>query len=101
MLSASKSMKSMSWLYTALLLMRTGDRVSDRNKLKCVLSGGDDYELLFCVPPLSHDKVLEAATRAQTRVTRIGCIDHELGVRVLDKRGDEMEETYGSFDHFG
>ncbi|MBU1360079.1 MAG: thiamine-phosphate kinase [Gammaproteobacteria bacterium] len=66
----------------------------------CALSGGDDYELVFTAPPEARDAVIEAGRRASTEVTRIGRIDAESGLRVLDAEGSLLDQRFGSFDHF-
>ena len=69
--------------------------------LDCVLAGGDDYELAFTAPPSLRDAVQAAAREALTPVTRIGRIDAEPGVRLLDARGPPLPlPPLGSFDHF-
>lgn len=65
------------------------------------LAGGDDYELLFCAPALMRDAVAAAAQSCQTTVTRIGRIDAERGLRLLDGQGQPAANPYTSFDHFG
>jgi thiamine-monophosphate kinase len=37
---------------------------------------------------------------SHTPVTRIGAIEAEAGVRVVDPQGHAIERTFGSFDHF-
>ena len=64
------------------------------------LAGGDDYELLFCAPPSQRAAVAAAAQSSQTSVTRIGAIDAERGLRLVDSAGQPLPNTYGSFDHF-
>jgi len=64
------------------------------------LSGGDDYELAFTAP-VSARAAVEAAGRASdTAVTRIGRIDAEPGLRVVDARGAPVSQRFDSFDHF-
>ena len=65
------------------------------------LAGGDDYELLFSAPALMRGAVAAAAQSCQTTVTRIGRIDAERGLRLLDGQGQLALNTYTSFDHFG
>ena len=74
--------------------------VSHAQALRCVLSGGDDYELLFTAPPSAHSAVLAAAQRSSTPVTCIGHIDAQPGLRLLDAAGVPMPEHFTSFDHF-
>jgi thiamine-monophosphate kinase len=66
----------------------------------CLLAGGDDYELLFTAPATACDAVLAAAERAQVPVTRIGSIEAERGLRVIDETGQVLAESYAAFDHF-
>lgn len=68
--------------------------------LQCVLGGGDDYELVFTAAP-AHRAAIEAAGRSSgTVVTRIGHIDAHPGLRVVDRFGRAVDQTYSSFDHF-
>ncbi len=64
------------------------------------LSGGDDYELLFTAAPDQRAAVQAAAQRSQTPVTRIGQIDTQTGLRLIDCHGQALPNTYHSFDHF-
>ena len=64
------------------------------------LAGGDDYELLFSAPPSARGEVGAAAHASQTPVTRIGRIDAEPGLRLLDGQGELLTQHYTSFDHF-
>ena len=41
-----------------------------------------------------------AALASQTPVTRIGQIDLERGLRLLDGQGHAVPNSYTSFDHF-
>ncbi|MDD2881199.1 MAG: thiamine-phosphate kinase [Rhodoferax sp.] len=64
------------------------------------LAGGDDYELLFTAPPAQRAAVEAAALNNQTSVRRIGQIDAEPGLRVVDAQGQKLPTNYKSFDHF-
>ena len=70
------------------------------NRLKAVLSGGDDYELAFTAPPAARPAVLAASASSQTPVTRIGVIQSEPGLRLVDSNGQPIESHFTSFDHF-
>jgi thiamine-monophosphate kinase len=74
--------------------------VEAKSRLEFVISGGDDYELLFTAPPSARSAVQSAATKSGTRVTRIGRIDTELGLRVVDAQGRKIDANFASFDHF-
>lgn len=64
------------------------------------LAGGDDYELCFTAPASGREQVLAAAQAAGTAVTRIGRIEAEPGLRLLDKQGKPVKINLQSFDHF-
>jgi thiamine-monophosphate kinase len=68
--------------------------------LRCVLSGGDDYELVFTAPQTSRRQIAAAALNANTPVTRIGSITLERAVLLLEEDGRELPNTFRSFDHF-
>jgi thiamine-monophosphate kinase len=69
-------------------------------RLDCLLSGGDDYELLFTAPLLRHAQVLAAGRSAGVAVSRIGHIEAGSGLTVLDAAGQPLPATWRSFDHF-
>jgi thiamine-monophosphate kinase len=65
-----------------------------------VFSGGDDYELAFTAPVHLREAVAAASKTANTPVTRIGRIDVEPGLRLIDAQGRSLPNDYASFDHF-
>ena len=66
----------------------------------CVLTGGDDYELVFTAASTARASVLAASTASGTRVTRIGRITHTPGLVLRDEHGLAVEHHLRSFDHF-
>lgn len=68
--------------------------------LDCALAGGDDYELVFTAPASARSAVQAAARSSQTPVTRIGQIDAEPGLRLVDAAGHPLTQRFGAFDHF-
>ncbi len=66
----------------------------------CLLSGGDDYELLFAARASAHARVRDAGVRAGVPVTRIGTLDAAPGLRVVDADGRPVVLTERAFDHF-
>jgi thiamine-monophosphate kinase len=66
----------------------------------CALSGGDDYELVFTALPSARAAVEQAGKDSATRVTRIGRIEAEAGLRIVDAGGAPVAQRFGSFDHF-
>ncbi|MFM2066302.1 MAG: hypothetical protein RLZZ584_1211 [Pseudomonadota bacterium] len=69
-------------------------------QLECLLAGGDDYELLFTAAPQQAQAVLAAGHASATTVTRIGRVEAEPGVTVLDGTGRRVATPWASFDHF-
>ena len=65
-----------------------------------VLAAGDDYELAFTAPATAREAVQAASTEAKTPVTRIGRIDAQTGLRLVDADGAPVENRWASFDHF-
>jgi thiamine-monophosphate kinase len=74
--------------------------VSHKQALQCVLSGGDDYELLFTAPPTARKALLAAAQTSATPVSCIGRIDAQPGLRLIDAAGAPVPNHFASFDHF-
>jgi len=67
---------------------------------QCLLTGGDDYELLFTAPAVQDAAVRAAAARAGVAVTRIGFIEAAPGLRLRDGAGGEVQSSEAAFDHF-
>lgn len=64
------------------------------------LAGGDDYELCFTAAPEQRAAVLEAARQANTPVTRVGRIEADAGLRLVDANGAALELGLSGWDHF-
>jgi thiamine-monophosphate kinase len=75
-------------------LRGTGDALQQR----CVLAGGDDYELLFTASPASEKGITEAGQRCCVAVTKIGSMTAEPGIHWVG--GGGIDATLGGFDHF-
>lgn len=69
-------------------------------RLEGLLAGGDDYELLFTAPAGRDDAVQAAAQQAGIAVHRIGHLDAEPGLRLLDAQGAPLAGRFAGFDHF-
>jgi len=67
---------------------------------RCVLAGGDDYELLFTAPAGQDEAVRAAGERAGVAVTPIGRIEAAAGLRLVDADGQPVVFTERAFDHF-
>ena len=66
-----------------------------------LLSGGDDYELLFCVPADKHQALMQAAEALKTPVTKIGTVEAGQGVRLVDPDGNlTVLDGTSAYEHF-
>ncbi len=63
-------------------------------------AGGDDYELCFTAPASARAAVLAAAGSVATPVTRVGRIEAQPGLRLVDAAGQPLDLRLASFDHF-
>lgn len=71
------------------------------DRLRCMLSGGDDYELVFTAAATAQPAVAAAARYSHTPVTRIGCITATPGLRCVDAAQQAVDiSTFSSFNHF-
>jgi thiamine-monophosphate kinase len=73
---------------------------SEGQRRQCLLSGGDDYELLFAAPASAHARVRDAGARSGVPVTCIGTLDAAPGLRVIDAGGAPVVLNERAFDHF-
>ena len=64
------------------------------------LAGGDDYELCFTAPVGHRAAVLEAGRASGTPVTRVGRIEAEAGLRLVDAQGTPFDLELSGWDHF-
>lgn len=71
-----------------------------RAGLDLALRGGEDYELLFAVPPRREAALDRAARDLGCPVTRIGECTRGRGVCVVDETGAEVPVSAAGFDHF-
>jgi len=82
--------------HSALLALLPGSALAKR----CLLAGGDDYELCFCAPVENAASVLAAAVAAGVAVYRIGRIECNAGLRVMGSDGQPLQIEERGFDHF-
>jgi thiamine-monophosphate kinase len=70
---------------------------------ECLLlqaTGGDDYELAFCVPPACAGEVQRDLARIGCGATRIGRVVAGERVRLFDADGSELVPERSGWDHF-
>ncbi len=104
-----KASKVGATIHTAAALDRLAARkhadwpsagINDDTALTCVLSGGDDYELLFTAPSSAAAALQAAARQSATPIHCIGRINAAPGLLLLDENGRELPTHITSFDHF-
>jgi thiamine-monophosphate kinase len=65
-----------------------------------LLGAGDDYELCFTVPAAREGAVLAVASQLKLPLTRIGQIEAEPGLRLVDAGGAVRAVEMRGHDHF-
>ena len=78
----------------ASILADHPDRLAD------ILSGGDDYELVFSGPARAEAAIQALATELGVPIARIGRLLPGSGVTVLDYAGRPMPLARGGYQHF-
>jgi thiamine-monophosphate kinase len=67
---------------------------------QCVLSGGDDYELLFAARQDERARIETLSDELGLALSRIGAITTGAALTILDKNGSPIPYK-GGYDHFG
>lgn len=81
--------------------LRAYARTSRSDAVTLALQGGEDYELLFTVPPAKQRALQRVARRTGRRLTCIGVIrSKQFGVLVRDERGRLRRLPVTSYTHF-
>ena len=64
------------------------------------VSGGDDYELLFCAPPETRDALSRLSATLDVAITEIGEITAGAGVELIDGNGEAVVIDRPGHTHF-
>jgi thiamine-monophosphate kinase len=88
------------WVNQSAAISKDMQELSYSNRLDYVLGGGDDYELVFTARQTAREDVVSASEQSNTKVTLIGQITKERGLKVLDSDGELITRRFLSFDHF-
>jgi len=84
-----------------LPLSRAYRKLAGTAGTRYALSGGEDYELLFCARKRDRARIEKLHTRALVAITRIGsCDSGKNGIVVLDAAGNPVETRAAGHDHF-
>jgi thiamine-monophosphate kinase len=68
--------------------------------IETIVTGGDDYEVLACVPAEEVEALRRAAAAAGVALTEIGTVGAGEGARLLDAKGKALALAHPSFSHF-
>lgn len=69
--------------------------------IETILTGGDDYEIVFATPPKARAEVDSLAQASNLRVTRIGkLVEASLGISAVDVNGKALALVQKGFQHF-
>jgi thiamine-monophosphate kinase len=75
--------------------------VAGKLDMRHALSGGEDYELLFCAARQKRRRIQTLGTQVGVPMTRIGvCVPAVNGIRVIDTAGLEIAVKAQGHDHF-
>jgi thiamine-monophosphate kinase len=72
----------------------------ENSLFETVLSGGDDYELLFCAPPTAAAELKALSDRLGLSLTPIGQVDEKTGLRIIDKNDRPIDLERPGYCHF-
>ena len=69
---------------------------------RCQLTGGDDYELVFCAPPAQRDQLVDLSADLGIPLSRFGrVVDAPPGsLRVIDEHGQPFGIATRGYEHF-
>jgi thiamine-monophosphate kinase len=81
------------------LMPETGAFMQRHDDWQLPLTAGDDYELLFTVPPSREEALRDMLPSLGCEVTRIGRIESEPGLRFVDEAGI-LRRPGHAWDHF-
>jgi thiamine-monophosphate kinase len=71
------------------------------DQMQLLMSGGEDYETLACIPPANAARFEQEAEQGGTRVTCIGAIEPSAaGIAMIGVEGVPMHFTTTGWDHF-
>lgn len=65
-----------------------------------LVTGGDDYEILFAVAPQNHQAFIDAARKLSITTAEIGVLAAGSGVGLKMSNGSVIEPSRGGYDHF-
>lgn len=77
------------------------DPLEVQKKWNYQLSGGDDYELLFSLPPDHVTRIADWSKELDINLNIIGTVVKGTGVHCFAPNGNEFQPSGAGFEHFG
>lgn len=77
------------------------DALPQASRWPLQLSGGDDYELCFTIPPGSEKRLMEISLASGVELTVIGAINARSGVELITPQGENYRPESTGYLHFG
>jgi thiamine-monophosphate kinase len=68
--------------------------------LRCLLAGGDDYELCFTAPPTAKARLAAISDEIALPLSKIGAVGVSPGLVIRDERNRPIPDLPHAFDHF-
>ncbi len=85
----------------ALPLSRAYRTVAGKKGPLYALTGGEDYELLFCLRRRDRNRLEKIKKRLGVPITRIGkCVPAREGTKVINRKGEQRSISVTGYDHF-
>ena len=85
----------------ALPLSRPYQRWAGRKGVRYALTGGEDYELLFCIRRKDRAQLEKIRQRLGVPVTRIGrCVPARDGITIVNAKGTSLPFSKTGYNHF-
>jgi len=73
---------------------------NDSSLWPVVLSGGDDYEILFTAPSHNAAQIADLSQSLQLKITRIGTVRKDASLELVDCNGELRQVAAKGFQHF-
>ncbi len=85
----------------ALPLSRAYRTFAGKKALLYALTGGEDYELLFCLRSQDRSRLERIKKRLGVPITRIGkCVPSHEGIKIINPKGEPLSISVTGYDHF-
>ncbi|MQG67010.1 MAG: hypothetical protein FI704_07990 [SAR202 cluster bacterium] len=65
-----------------------------------IISGGDDYELVFTAPPEYTKNINTLSKNMDLKISKIGSIVEGKTIRIIDKIGHDLPLETEGYQHF-